>query len=308
MRKASSAVPGDFSRLSSILCLCNVSLRSALNTVLLFRPNQAVRQGRGVSGGPIRIVLTNMLGLSMSEPSENMSSSQAIRTYHSHRWRFALIPALSITSLLLPVLIFWIAVPNAPRAGLVLSLIFVPIGTGLLLVGIAFLRLFVEVSRDALTVRLPAAGTEPWFPWLVKQATIPWTDVTSLAFEARDNPYARGRTERFAELQTEQGSFRFSSIWFPEFDALVADLQVNAPQLVDSTTTCAEAELANGEQRWLRRFAWTAELIAIGAILVLGVCTLAGHGEHVGTLCLCLTVLYLARPAFELLRSKRRAF
>lgn len=244
----------------------------------------------------------------MSKPSENMTSSQMIRTYHSHRWRFALIPALSVISLLLPVLIFWIAVPDAPRAGLVLSLLFVPIGTGLLLIGIAFLRLRVKVSSDALAVRLPAAGTEPWFPWLVKQATIPWTAVTSLAFEARDNPYARGRIERFAELQTEHGNFRMSSIWFPEFDALVADLQANAPQLLDSTTTCAGADLANKEMPWLRRFAWTAELIAIGAILVLGVLTLAGHGDHVGTLCLCLAVLYLARPAFELLRSKRRVF
>lgn len=252
-----------------------------------------------------------MLSLSMSTFSENLTprddSSQSTRIYSSHRWRFALIPALSVISLLLPALIFWIAVPDAPRAGLVLSLLFVPIGTGLLLIGIAFLRLRVEVSSDALAVRLPAAGTEPWFPWLVKQATIPWTAVTSLTFEARDNPYARGRIERFAELQTEHGNFRMSSIWFPKFDALVTDLQANAPQLLDSTT-CAGADLANKEKPWLRRFAWTAELIAIGAILVLGVLTLAGHGDHVGTLCLCLAVLYLARPAFELLRSKRRAF
>jgi len=199
--------------------------------------------------------------------------------YRSNRARFAWLPVTGIFSFLLPLFIFWIQVPNAPRTGLVLSMLMGPIGVGITLIGIAYFRLRIETSEQGLRVALPATGSDPWFPWLVKRVTISWSEIIGIDTSQRPWVHAPYGVERRVVLRTQQGDYHLNSIWFREFDAIVGTIQARTGYEM----TVAPLINRDGQLQWKERFVrcWGWVCFATGLFMTVGygVLSLSGRTE-----------------------------
>lgn len=148
------------------------------------------------------------------------------RIYYPDRPRFLLIAAGGwlLLSLLVAIWIMSAFVLPMPL-GLILILLFGLPGVTLLLIGRGHLKLRIELREESLQLLLPHAGNEPWLPWKVHQATIPWDDIRRIEVYFGSHPYATGGKEKRAIFRTHQGDFYLHSVWFSEFTEILGEIQ-----------------------------------------------------------------------------------
>lgn len=240
-------------------------------------------------------------------PLHESQDKQPTLIGRSNRRRFLWIPAIAVFNFLLPPFIFFISTPDALLTGVWLSVVFVPLGMLFLLIGISYLQLRVEIQTDQVRLALPFAEIEPWFPWLLQRVSMPTSELQKIEVKHRYNAYASNQTEKLAVLHTAKGAFQLNSIWFPKYDELVDAI---ACYCKDPNVMTVESSLAGPptlREQWVRRFTRGAEVLSLGALMVLGVLALSGRSEHAGTLIACIMLFFIARPAFQTLRHYRQA-
>lgn len=241
-------------------------------------------------------------------------SEHGANVYRTSRPRFGFVFACAAILLGVPLTLAAVLRGEQFGVAIILMLVMGLPGLFMLLMGLAYWKLRVELGPDAATFTTTRVGKTPWLPWQVKTKTVPYSNITRIDLKERGNPYAPNQLERLAFVRSDKGDFYLNSVWFPKFDELLATLvAATGVETSDEDLDAQPAPLPDGSlpklattEKLARGCGWTL-IVGAGAMCVVTVLVLVfGDAKARMPAVKSLLTLTIALPAARMLLHYRR--